>query len=610
MSNNDLTFSFSLAQSTQAAPPLPTRYIARPFEAHLIGQEALLLAAGDDSAHRVPLFYPQALGRCDQFRTLEEHTTILTQDFGIPPSEQPAVRQGLEGLVERDLLRSENRVFEQLGGAAVDSGSDPVQTLCIRTCNRPDDLLSLLKSLSRHAADAGLTTILILDDGPDRTASAASAAAIAAAPEISGVRIEHIDRARRTRIIESLCRQTGADAAALLWLIEGDIADPEASYGSNLNLALLLTAGQRFLMIDEDALLDPYQIAAPAKRLSLRVEHQFETCFPDPDREETTQFAAVDVNPISAHAELLGQPIAAIAARYGLQGGHLMGELSPQMIYEFSQRPRLRLTTNGTLGDTGSGDLLSLYTLPATALQPWLASPDAYAQRLYSRRMARSVPETQIAASINLMTTTLTGVDNRELLLPVGAKGRGEDLVFGALIRFLHPGTPCAALPWMLPHRRDSIRRWTAEDLHRPRRLALNTYLAPRIEDLLATQLPAAPEARARVLAAWMRSLEHMDQAELITDLRRCLLERRALTAADIGKTLAELDPPEWLRADFVRLLDSQSRLDPDDSQALSPLTAPIRRFGKAYGEAMDSWLACWHEAETQTLGTLLETSR
>ncbi|MGY6554002.1 MAG: hypothetical protein ACXIUM_05725 [Wenzhouxiangella sp.] len=607
MSNDGFSFSVSLGQSKPTTGP--PRYIARPYEAHPLGEQAVLLAAGDATAHRVPLFYAQALSRCDRFNTLTQHAEQLIRDFGVPVTQEAAVLQGLEGLVELGLLQSEQRVLEQLAETSVGTEDHPVENLCIRSCGRPKDLSALLRSLTRHAADAKIQRVLVLDDAADPEAVSATADAIAAAAASLGLPIEHIDRGRRTRMIKAMASAARADQSALAWLIDGDADDPEASYGSNLNLALLLNAGRRFLLMDEDALLEPYQLEAPDAALSLRVQHQFETRFPDPKLDETGQYARAQLNPLSAHAELLGQPIGSLAQAHGLQNGHLLRDLSPQMIYEFSQRPRLRLTTNGTLGDTGSGDLLWLFALPASALQAWLASPEDYRQRLFSRRMARSVPETQIAASVSLMTTTLTGIDNRELLLPVGAKGRGEDLIFGALIRFLHPGTPCAALPWMLPHRRDSVRRWHSDDLHRPRRLALSAYLAIRIEDLVNTQLPSAPGARASLLAAWMRGLEQMSDEELMTDMRRCLLERRAATAKDIVRTLTALDPPSWLRTDFERLLESQSQLTAEDSQNLPQLARQIKHFGRNYGAAVDSWQRCWHWAAGQSLNHLLELS-
>lgn len=597
MSNGDFSFSFDIGSASQSRPVAAPRYIARPFEARPVGDEALLLAAGDESAHRMPLFYAQALAQCDQFRTLDEHTSALMQSLAIPSAQQAAVRQGLDGLVQRDLLRSEERVFELLGGNDAMSQADALDTVCIRTCQRPADLLVLLQGLSRHASDAGIRHALVLDDGPDRAASEATAAAIRRAPTIPGLEIVHIDRPRRTRIVEHLARETGANASALKWLIEGDPEDPEISYGSNLNLALLLTAGRRFLMIDDDAVLDPYQIGDAGTGLSLRVSHSFELSFPQPDQPETEQFIPASVNPLKAHADLLGQNIAGVARLHGLQAGHLLRNISPQMIHEFSLRPRLRLTTNGTLGDSGTGDLLWLYSLPAAMLQSWLEGPESYRRQVLGRRVARATSETQIAASVSLMTTTLTGVDNRELLLPVGAKGSGEDLMFGATIRYLYPGTPCAALPWMLPHRMNSIRRWESEHLFRRRGLGLSRYMADRIEDLIAVQLPAQTGGRSQVLAGWMQALSQSTDEELITDLRRNLLGRRAETAAAIGKTLAELNPPDWLRKDFQTLMDHHRQLGPEDNASLQRVVPRVRAFASAYGSALESWVAAWQHA-------------
>ncbi len=608
MTSGDFSFSLDLRQPVinRQAP----RYIARPFAAHPVGDHALLLAAGTDRAHHVPLFYAQALARCDRFRTLDEQVQALLPAFGIPKDQEAALRLGLEGLVQRDLLRSEQQVFDLLGANPPPLTIEPIETLCIRCCQRPEELLALLKSLVRHVDGSGLRRILVLDDGPDPVDRERTAQAIEAAhlpPALSVIRIDRTDRAG---LLQRLAEQAGSDLAALQWLIQGDAQDPETSYGANLNLALLLTAGQRFLMIDDDALLDPYQLQAPGPGLSLRIEHGFQTRFPHPAGDETAQFAPAAINPLTAHGELLGQPIAAIIGRHGLQEGHLLRELSPQMIHDFSLRPRLRLTTNGTLGDPGTGDLLWLFSLPTADLQPWLESPEAYQQALLGRRVARSVTETQIAAAISLMTTTLTGVDNRELLLPVGAKGRGEDLIFGALIRYLYPGTPCAALPWMLPHRQASLRRWEMHDLHRSRYLSLSTFLANRIEDLLGLQQPSDPLARARLLAAWMEGLSQMNEGELMEDLRRCLLERRAESAARIGMSLEQLDPPDWLRAEFTQLLALEQQLEPEDSRRLQDLVGRVQHFARAYGSAMETWLISWQWLADHGMDALLAPRR
>ncbi|TVS12703.1 MAG: hypothetical protein EA419_03975 [Wenzhouxiangella sp.] len=603
-------FSFSLNMSANQAQPA-RRCIARPFEAHPVGDEALILAAGDEASVRAPLFYARMLGQLGQFRTVDAHTDAVVQAFGLPAEQRGAVRQALAGLIERDLLRDEQQVLDRL--EAVDKpapGDDqPIRTLCIRTCDRPRELEQLLTSLRRRCFQSGLERVLVLDDAQDGQAAMRSARVLEQADLPAGIDRFHIDRAARARLTRRMAEAAGSDPEQLAWLIEGDRGDKQPSYGANLNLAVLLTAGERFAMIDDDARLDPFVLEPPGPGLSLRSEHDFRVHFPDPDRSETEQFQALDRDPLAEHAALLGQSVARIASRHGLQDGRLLGGLSPQMIHEFSARPRVRLTTNGTLGDAGTGSMLWQYALPPQELAPWLSGPEQYRRLAFGRRVARSTTETQIASSVSLMTTTLTGIDNRELLLPVTARGRGEDLMFGATIRFLYPGTPCAALPWMLPHRIETRRRWRREDLARARSTGLAAYLSDRIERFAETRLPDDPVARSGVLAEWLKGLGQTGEDKLVIDLRRHLLERRAGAAARTSRTLAGLNPPDWLKTDFTALIDRNRAIGPEDSAGLSRLAPAVCAFAAAYGTALDSWVQTWQWAAGQDPQQLLGES-
>ncbi|MFW5815907.1 MAG: hypothetical protein ACOCVP_03540 [Wenzhouxiangella sp.] len=593
MSTEDFSFSLSMPARPRAAA---SRYIARPFQARTAGQETLILAADSETAVRAPVFYTQMLAHCDRLRTIADHAASVMRQFDLPPEQQPAVQQGLSGLVERGLLQDEAGVYAALDPDPASPKSElrPLRTLCVRTCERPDDLARLLASLARHLDNTTLARVLVLDDARSRAAVAATARVLSAAAIGARVDLVHIDRARRARLVRRISAEAAVDPAALRWLVEGDDDDPAASYGAGLNLALLLSAGERFVMVDDDALLDPFVLAPPRKGLSLRVAHDFETRFPDPQEPEPAQFQALDIDPIGAHADLLGRPVGQLASGYGLQGGHLLEHLSPQMIHDFSARPRVRLTTNGTLGDSGTGGMLWLYSLPASALAPWLAAPESYRRLAFSRRAARSTTETQIASSVALMTTTLTGVDNRELLLPVPAKGRGEDLVFGAAIRYLYPGTPCAALPWMLPHRQQSSRQWSEQDLARRQGTGLAAYVAERIEDLAETVSVSDSAARVELLAEWMTALGRMSEGERLADLRRHLLERRTRTAAAVGETLAELKPPAWLARDFEDIVAGHLRIDADDTRRMALQAPAIERFATRYGQTLRPWVSAW----------------
>ena len=601
MSSDNFSFSFSLpAQPKPQAPS--TRYIARPFEAKAVGQETLILAAGADATVRAPLFYAQMLAHCGSFRSLDAHADAVIKDFGLPPDQRPAVRQGLAGLVERDLLQDEATVFAGLSAheTVADTEHSRLHTLCIRTCNRPRDLAELLSSLQRHIEDTTLERVLVLNDAREEADIEATAAVVAEAGVGRQIELIHIDRRRRASLVDTMAAAAGVDPASLHWLIEGDDDDRSASYGANLNLALLLTAGERFLMIDDDAALDPYSLNAPGQGLSLRVAHDFAVQFPDPDRPETEQYQPLAINPILAHERVLGTPVARLAQNHGLQDGHLLADLSPQMIHDFSLRPRVRLTTNGTLGDSGTGSMLWQYTLPADQLAPWTASEEAYRRLAFSRRVARSTSETQIASSVSLMTTTLTGVDNRELLLPVPAKGRGEDLIFGIGIRFLYPGTPCCAFPWMLPHRLHSRRRCEDKDVEQRQGAGLTGFVGSAMEDFADTTLPQDPFARSEALSEWLQSLGGMETTELTEQLRRHLLHKRGDMAARVQGTrdsLAAQHPAPWLMKDLSAIIERHLALNSDDTPALTTLCPRIRHFAARYGETLPTWIQTWRWA-------------
>ena len=595
----DFSFSLSIPAGTQRKAAAP-RYIARPFEARPIGQETLILAAGSEATVRAPLFYAQMLSHCGRFRTLDDHADSIIKDFSLPEGQRAIVRQGLAGLVERDLLQDEQTVFKGLGSGQ--SAGDPpsLRTLCIRTCDRPGDLEQLLTSLDRHLDQTSLERVLVLDDSREPGDISATAEVIARTQANRAVDLIHIDRTARARLVDRMAAAAGVEHGQLRWLIEGDDDDPAPSYGANLNLALLLTAGERFVMIDDDATLDPHVLSPPEDSLSLREAHDFALHFPDPTRLETEQYDSLNINPIRAHARVLGAPVDALARAHGLQDGHLLANLSPQMIHDFTARPRVRLTTNGTLGDSGTGSMLWLYTLPPDQLSPWLEGEAAYRRLAFSRRVARSTLETQIASSVSLMTTTLTGVDNQELLLPVPAKGRGEDLIFGIGVRFLYPGTPCCAFPWMLPHRLESRRHWQNEDLTRRQGAGLTGYIGTVIENLAEAIMPTKPLARTALLAEWMQRLADMDDAELIEDLRRHLLQKRTDMAAKVGTTLDDLrqrQAPQWLQQEFSGIIERHLVIRADDTENLERLCPKVRHFAHRYGQALPTWIQVWQWA-------------
>ncbi|HMA98854.1 MAG TPA: hypothetical protein VKO38_05300, partial [Wenzhouxiangella sp.] len=87
MSGGDFSFSFSLPAQPGKTSRAP-RYIARPFEAHPVGDETLILASGSETSVRAPVFYARMLAHCDHFQTLDQHTESVIGDFGLPAEQR------------------------------------------------------------------------------------------------------------------------------------------------------------------------------------------------------------------------------------------------------------------------------------------------------------------------------------------------------------------------------------------------------------------------------------------------------------------------------------------------------------------------------------------
>jgi hypothetical protein len=612
MVDGDFSFSFSMGSGPGKRPEAAVRYIAVPFDAQPVGSEALIRPAGKAVAFRLPLFHAQLLGACDALTGLGDHQHRAMERFGLAPQQTGALQAALQDLVQRDLLQPEDRVFESLRVGAAEA-FEPIEVLFIRTCDRADELERLMAELVAVAPEAELDRIVVLDDSRADDAVARNAGIVECARRQHDLPVTVIDRRRRTRIVDCVARAAGVDAASLNWTIEGD-EDELPSYGAGLNLALLLGAGRRIALIDDDAGLAAYARETRQPSLSLQPNFEPETRLIDPgeaDAEsgpgDTAAFRRVEVNPLVAHAEILGCTTASLVERFGRQQGRLLERLTPGLLHDFGRAPRVRLTTNGTLGDSGAGGPAWIYAADAEILQACSRDPETYRRCVLGRRSARYSDRIEIAPGGGLMTTTLTGIDARELLLPTLARGRGEDLVFGALVDFLYPTSPGALLPFMLRHRQVAQSPWSSDELARGRGADRARWLVDRIDHVSATVPSRSAEHRALALGSWFDDLAACDSNDIIESLRSYLLDTRARHARGMMETRDALNPPEWIGKDFDALIAADLTFDETTWRGLAPMARSIGRFARGYGAALPAWCTAWRWCAGQDPESILE---
>lgn len=612
MVNGDFSFSFSMGSGAGQRSGTSLRYIPVPFDAQPVGQEALIRPAGQELAFRLPIFHAQLLGACDALVSLADHQQRAMERFRLAPHQAGAVQAALQDLVQRDLLVEEARVFESLRGEA-EEPSEPFEILFIRSCDRPAELQRLISELAPIARDARLDRIVVLDDSRSDDAIERNAAIVARARQENDLPAIVIDRRRRSRIVDAVSRDAGVERESLNWTIEGD-EEELPSYGAGLNLALLLGAGRRIALIDDDAGLTAFAPAAGEPGLSLKPHFEPETLLIDPgegDRAaapgETEKFRRLEVNPLVAHAEILGHSTTSLIGRFGRQEGRLLECLTPGLLHDLGRSPRVRITTNGTLGDSGAGGPAWIYAAQAGILESCSPDPETYRRAVLGRRSARCSTRIEIAPGVGLMTTTLTGIDARDLLLPTLARGRGEDLLFGALVEYLYPASPSALLPWMLRHRLDAQSPWSSAQLRRGRGANRARWLVDRIDHVAATVASRSAEHRALALGSWFSDLAACDSSEIVESLRTYLVEMRAGYAADMMQSREAMNPPDWIGRDFDTLIAANLTFDETTWQPLAATAESIRRFARGYGASLPSWCKAWRWCAGQQPESILE---
>jgi hypothetical protein len=610
MAQDPYNFDFSLPGASTPQAVDRTRYIAPPFDARRWSDnEASLLVSHRSDPVRLSIAAARMLGACDRFRTLDEHTRHAMAQLRAGPGQNGEFAGELKQLAERGLLLSESALLARLRDVNADGpAAGRIETLFVRTCHRPESVRRLLTSLADLSDPGHLQRCIVLDDGRDDAGCKRTAAAVAEFRDRLPLALFHVSRGQRRAVLECLAADSNAGVEDLLWFIEGDENDDQPSYGASLNFALLLGAGDTIAIMDDDACLEAYRLPDTDTRARFASAPSSRLVFPDPDSTLTAGLQALGSSPLAEHERHLGAS-GGDFARHGAEDPRALFErLDPQMLFELSAPTRIRITTNGTLGDPGTSGIQWLFTEPGRNLAALCGNEQDYRRLVGQRRVARSPDSVQATSVFGLMTTTLTGIDNRDLLLPTQARGGNEDLLFGAMARWLHPGCLHVALPHMLIHRRPEPRRWRPEDVDRPRSTNRGRFLADQLTRLGADQPAGDPSSRIDMLRGWLKGLASCSRGELQWRLQQDMLELRGETIERLRTRLQELNPPPWLADDFRRALAAHGREDAADRLRVQALAQDLPGFAARYAAGLTSWCRAWRRASAESVEAMLES--
>jgi hypothetical protein len=499
----------------------------------------------------------RALDLCRELRPLADHVGRVAA--GIPglQGQNEAVRRVLEGLVKSGLLVSHEDLLQQFAAAAPLQPA-PFFGVCIRACDRPEQLRALLASLldyeRRHRPGH---RYLVLDDSRQPEAARRHQDLVREFAEAAGVRAHCLGREAWDGIVDDLVREVpGGERLRPLLQRSSQDARPRGG-GIGKNLITLLTAGQRYALLDDDFVfpLRRHPEFLPGLYFAGGVAPRTYA-----SREQALAAGAeFEADPIAQQLALCGQNLGSISRSGGelaLERTQLAG-LNLGRTATLRPEARVAMTVNGHRGSAGASGVAWLFALNAQARAGMVENRDTYLAGLkdppvwFGARVWRAVPG-------NNFTPFL--VDNAALMPCTSPFGRSEDALFAGLAALARTDAVVLESPYAIAHLQESGRE-RLEAMKRPETPDLNLCLAEFARQVAGDVHALDPARRLGGFCARLRDLADADEGGIANHLREYLAYLRSNIVQALQGSLAQAkDAPIHWAADLRSVVETNGR--------------------------------------------------
>jgi hypothetical protein len=390
------------------------------------------------------------LAASTSFRTLDGHAQANATN-----------RAELESLVGHGLLISETAIRQRCFDAVRPVVTPPaISTIAVITRDRIDSLRRCLESYIDNGLRADRRVeYLVVDTAPQPETRDLTRAMLRAVSTGRSVTVRYAGLDERQRFADALAR-AGLPRPA----IDFALFDPEGCdylAGAARNAVQLATAGQMVLCADDDTVCRVATVpgsTGEGLELSSQNDPSAMWFFPDQDA-AVTNARYVDGDILGIHEELLGRPVASyleFAAKLDLlRVDHMDGALLQAVA---SGRARVSVTSTGMHGDAGSGMPPAIRALDPQSLARLTRSDAEYRTVALSRNVQRGVTRRTISNSPYFMAPG-AAFDNRTILPPFFPVLRGQDNIFGFMLRVTAEGSCIGHVPLMLQHSPAEVRQ-------------------------------------------------------------------------------------------------------------------------------------------------------
>lgn len=401
-----------------------------------------------------------AISHCDAFRTMDEQIAHLAGPNA--RGREGEIRKILQSVIDGGLMLSAARIAAQLEPR--ESKANPESAVgAIITCDRPEALSRLLRSIEENCDPARLDALWVIDDSRNKESRAANRNAIESMDSgiVSGGSgaVRHFAPDDAKSLCDALAKRLPEHADAVRFLLDRQGRKDHVTTGISRNLAQLLAAGRTHVVFDDDVLCQA--MAPPESQSGVEFSAVQRPCHFYASRNDWQEYADSEQPcPVTRHLQVLGSDLAGALDTLGQPAPtpNAFEFTTPGFAGRLSADSRILISQSGTYGDPGSGGNEWVALLPAEARAELSAIAGDPRNSKVERHcwLGRTRPAFEPRANMS----QLTGIDNREYLPPYFPLFRGQDRAFGAMTEFIHPQSLAADLPFALPHLPVPPRTW------------------------------------------------------------------------------------------------------------------------------------------------------
>jgi hypothetical protein len=561
----------------------------------------ILLKRRGDRRHFVQPDVANALGLCSPFRTLEHHTRTIIEALPELSEHVEHTEQILRSLADAGLFESSETCWERLTTGAPDTEQRVPCRVMILTCDRPQSLHRLLSALRSQELPAAVESLWVIDDSRDLNNLHKNAEAVAELSVGLGCAVHHFDSEKRTAFVSALKAALPQHTESIDWLLARSHWGDQPTYGIARNFALLLSVGQRALVLDDDIIPDAITPPLAGRPLRFGLANEREACF-YPSQEALAQHTLrMTESPLAVMERSLGASLATLLPRHLSQHSDLAG-FDGKLFSEHNGNSRALVSQCGSWGDPGTGHAGWTMHLNEASIKRLLETGQDIEAVLGCRSgwLGYRGPVLSHYATLS----QLTGIDHRTLLPPYLPAGRGEDILFGIMLQRLHPESVVFNEGWAIHH--DPVEQRAERGTLTPLSVKLSTALLGNWlgrEPVDQWGLPA--ERRLGGLAEQLNRLADMDPDALTALIHQELVSKRSallsLCFEQLGET-GKLEAAPGFAAWKQFLEATRDQLVAEIQASSEPLFGisgngtmnmdleGLQQHGKAFAEALTAW--------------------